>query len=228
MRQQSDKGKYQMESLWNSCEVVNIIRVVAQWTVATAGIIALVFTMRSATLKNADDTEKAKRYSEEKVLLKEAIDSAHAEAKDAKQQASIKQAELEELRAGITATQKAIAPRSINASKLAERLRQHKGIVVDLSSIGDPDAQQLASELQKAFRLAGWQIGSLSMNTVRTILTDAGVTQQEGVVIEGSNSEARKTLRTALEQYGIACSDGFGTNPNSMLGIFVAAKPRKR
>ena len=216
-----------MESLWNSVEVVTTIKLVAQWTVAIAGIIALVFSIRSTSLKDTEDTLKAKKDADEKTLLSGKIDSAHAEAKDAKQQASTKQVELEELRSRMSETQKAIEPRGIEPGKLASRLRQYRGIVVDLSSIGDPDAQRLASDLQKAFSLAGWNIGRLSLNTVQTIITDAGVVQQEGVVINGSNSVARKALKTALEEAGIVCMDGFETHSDSMLDVFVGAKPRK-
>jgi hypothetical protein len=131
MPQSSDKGKYRMESLWNSLEVVNTIRLLAQWTVPIAAIIALVFTMRFTTLKNADDAVRAIRDSDEKIHLKEAIDSAHSEAKDAKQQALSKQAEVEALHTKLAEAEKRISKTEIAVKPipLSERLRQLLSII---------------------------------------------------------------------------------------------------
>ncbi len=68
-----------MESLWNSPDKVNMIRLVAQWAVAISGIIALVFTMRFSTLQNHTDTAKTKADLENRALLESKIQSANAE-----------------------------------------------------------------------------------------------------------------------------------------------------
>ena len=68
-----------MESLWNSPDKVNMIRLAAQWTVAISGIIALIFTMRSTTLKNHADASKAKIDLDERALLESKIQIANTE-----------------------------------------------------------------------------------------------------------------------------------------------------
>jgi hypothetical protein len=68
-----------MESLWNSPDKVNMIRLVAQWTVAISGIIALIFTMRSTTLKNHADASKIKADLIERTLLESKIQAAKDE-----------------------------------------------------------------------------------------------------------------------------------------------------
>ena len=68
-----------MESLWNSPDKVNMIRLVAQWAVAISGIIALVFTMRFSTLQNHTDTAKTKADLENRTLLENKIQTANNE-----------------------------------------------------------------------------------------------------------------------------------------------------
>ena len=58
-----------MELLWNSSDKVDMVRLIAQWTVAISGIVALIFTMRSSTLKNHTDAEKTKADLIELTLL---------------------------------------------------------------------------------------------------------------------------------------------------------------
>ena len=65
-----------MESFWNSYDVINIIRLIAQWSVAICGIIALVFSMRATTLKSRSDAEHSKADSTEIARLHAKSDSA--------------------------------------------------------------------------------------------------------------------------------------------------------
>ena len=79
MKQKLNIGRYLMESLWNSPDKVDLIRIVAQWIVAISGIIALIFTMRSTTLKNHADLAKATAELANRTLLESKIQSANAE-----------------------------------------------------------------------------------------------------------------------------------------------------
>jgi len=80
-----------MDSLWNNLDKVTMIRLIAQWTVAISGIVALIFTMRSTTLKNDIDASRAKAELDNRILLENKIQTANAELGQTKK-------ELEKLR----------------------------------------------------------------------------------------------------------------------------------
>jgi len=62
-----------MGSFWNSPDIVEMIRSIAQWVSAISVIIALVFSMRGTTLKKHADSEKTKIDLAEQSLLKDKI-----------------------------------------------------------------------------------------------------------------------------------------------------------
>lgn len=104
-----------MESLWNSPNCVDKISLIAQWAVLISGIIALIFTMRSSTLKDHIDTEKIKADLEKRTLLESKIQTANTELSLTKKELENTKTKLEER---ITEAEEAAKPRP-----LPERLR---------------------------------------------------------------------------------------------------------
>lgn len=90
-----------MESLWNSPDIVSKISVAAQWVVAITGIIALIFTMRSSTLKDHIATTKEKK-------LEHKIEIANTDLVQTKKELENKNIELTQR---VVKTEKIIKPK---------------------------------------------------------------------------------------------------------------------
>jgi hypothetical protein len=89
-------GRYLMESFWNSPGKVDFIRIIAQWTVAISGIIALIFTMRASTLKGRIDEAKIEADLEERTLLESRIQTANTELSLTKEELENTKTKLEQ------------------------------------------------------------------------------------------------------------------------------------
>jgi hypothetical protein len=150
-----------MESLWNSPDKVDMIRLIAQWIVAISGIIALVFTMRSATLKDRANAAKAKADSEQRALLQSKIQTAEDEAKLAKSQAAEARAKLQPR--VLSEKQSQILHSELIASS---RLGKQSGIpIVIAAKLMDDESISYAKQIADALNNTGWEIGFTPMST---------------------------------------------------------------
>ncbi len=73
-----------METLWNSPNYVDKISFIAQWAVLISGIIALIFTLRSTTLKDRASELKEKADIEIRMALENKIKFANTELNNTK------------------------------------------------------------------------------------------------------------------------------------------------
>lgn len=115
MNQKLNIGRCLMESLWNSPNCVDKISLIAQWAVLISGIIALIFTVRSSTLKDHANTAKTKADLENRILLENKIQTANDELTRTKNELENTRTKLNER---ITEAETAAKPRP-----LLERLR---------------------------------------------------------------------------------------------------------
>jgi hypothetical protein len=150
-----------MESLWNSSDKVDLIRLIAQWAVAISGIIALVFTMRSATLKDRVDTEKAKAEGAQRAVLQTKIETAETEAKLAKSEAAEARAKLQPRM--LSQTQARILHQELLASS---HLGIKSGIpIVVAAKMMDEESINYAKQIHDALNSTEWEIRFSPMST---------------------------------------------------------------
>jgi hypothetical protein len=125
----------------------------------------------------------------------------------------------------IEQSDKIVNTRVIDPVRMAEKLSQIINVKIDLSSINDPEAQRLFSDLDKAFKLANWHIIGYSPNTSRTIATDQGVTIPQGIIIGASNIELANLLKSAFEIFKISCSIQIQNGlPANQLDVFIGMR----
>jgi hypothetical protein len=161
MHQKLNIGRYLMESLWNSPDKVDMIRLIAQWTVAISGIIALVFTMRSATLKDHRDAARTKADSAERALLQTKIQTAEDEAKLAKSEAAEARAKIQPPM--LSEKQSQILHSELIASS---RLGKQSGIpIVVAAKMMDEESINYGKQIHDALNNTGWEIGFTPMST---------------------------------------------------------------
>jgi len=226
---------------YNLKKIISILDFI---TLAALGLTFLVgipnFFLKSQ-LTNRQDKENEKQkleIAQSNQRSKEAIAAAE-EFKLKQQEAELKtkevELELERLRTSVrktdekvNKTEKMVTPRNIDPDKLGSILKRQLGVTVALSAIGDPEAQRLASILERAFAISGWTIIERTGVSNRMIIGNTGVIREEGVIISSSNDELLTFLKTSLETFGIKVNIGQSFNHNVDIDIHVAAKPMSK
>jgi hypothetical protein len=139
-----------MFSWWNSVDTVTTLSTLAQWTVAVAGVAALVFSLRASALKDRADEAERQHMT---IRLQEA--RARADDALAKQQARV-----------LTADQ---------LQTLIPRLQEGpKGRIRIVTTSGSIEAQEFADQFWRLFNFTGWTIEGYSQRS--GVLPPAGLT----------------------------------------------------
>jgi hypothetical protein len=187
-----------MFSWWSSVETISVLRTLAQWVAAVAGVAALAFNLRASALKDRAAAVERTRVA----------------------------ADLQETRSRADESLARQQPRGISPQQremfLVAASDKPKGPVTVIPLMGNVESEQFAKQLAELLANAGYSVDTSGMLPMDNTPTGVGLTVKAGEKYP-SHTDG---LQAAFNSAGIPISRGFnGLQNQNILGLVVGAKP---
>lgn len=152
---------------WSSLETVSTISTIAQWVVAIAGIVALVFGLRESSLQSIADAAESTRFREQLETAREQTEFARKQAEAARQQSESASQQAEEAIRSQMPRSLTLGQRNSLSTELSTAADSGMGKIpiVVASRMMDKESAELGRQISEAIRESGWPLETTEAST---------------------------------------------------------------